>query len=79
MRSTAFEYDLTGDGQIDEQNVDILVREVLGTEYGSTNLDGNANFKDFVKLPNAFGKSGGREQSDIDGNTPVEMARSPVT
>jgi len=40
-------FNVDGVGSVDRQDVDFLVREILGTEYGDANLDGSVDGIDF--------------------------------
>lgn len=42
-------YDLTNDGLVDGNDMDHLVRNILGTEYGDANLDQVVNSLDFAE------------------------------
>ena len=44
-------------GVIDKADIDFLVRNLLGTEYGDTNLDGRVGNADFGTLLGNFGAS----------------------
>jgi hypothetical protein len=41
------QYDLTGDGVVNQADVDYMVRTVVRTGYGDTNLDRKVDFTDF--------------------------------
>ena len=43
-------YDLNGDGRIDELDRDVMVRDILQTNYGDVNLDGVFDSEDLVRL-----------------------------
>jgi hypothetical protein len=43
-------FDLVADGIVDQQDVDQLVRGILGCEYGDTNLDGRVDLADYNTL-----------------------------
>ncbi len=43
-------YDLTADGAVDHADLLFLVRDLLGTEIGDANLDGQFNSSDFVAV-----------------------------
>jgi hypothetical protein len=60
------QFDLTGDGLVNQADVDHLVEVVLGTHYGDANLDGAVNASDVAILASHFGAAGG--QSWANGN-----------
>ena len=45
-RANDLRFDLTGDGSLDHVDVAFLVRNILGTTFGDTNLDGIFNSRD---------------------------------
>lgn len=47
-------FDLTGDLSVDSLDADTLINDILGTQYGDTNLDRKVDFADFVILSNHF-------------------------
>jgi hypothetical protein len=57
-------YDLTGDGAVDQSDVNMLVRDILKTEFGDANLDGEFNSSDLV---NVFQR--GQYEDEILGNS----------
>jgi hypothetical protein len=42
--------DVNGDGAIDDGDMDYLIHEILGTDYGDANLDGVFNSADLVQI-----------------------------
>ena len=44
------QYDLTSDGQVDTNDLDVLVSDIIGTWYGDSNGDGEFNTGDFVSV-----------------------------
>ena len=60
-------WDLDGDSAVSNVDVDVLVHEVLKTEYGDFNLDGSVDFSDFLVLCANFGKHD-RNWSSGDAN-----------
>jgi hypothetical protein len=42
--------DLNGDGALDDGDMDFLIHDILGTDYGDANLDGVFNSADLVQL-----------------------------
>ena len=69
IRSAEFreELDLNEDGFINVGDVDLLVHELLGTNYGDANLDGEVAFGDFLDFAESFGGPGGWSDGDFDG------------
>lgn len=49
-------FDLTGDGAVDEQDLQHVIQNVLGTRLGDSDLDRDVDFEDFVALTNNFNK-----------------------
>ena len=49
-------YDLDGSGTMDGDDLDYLVRSILGTRPGDTDLDGDVDFTDFIALSENFGR-----------------------
>jgi glycosidase len=71
--NTTWRFDLDVDGWptpsgADQQDVDVLVRIILETEYGDANLDGQVNSDDFNALASNFGGSGTWATGDFSGN-----------
>jgi len=75
-------YDLTGDMALDAiggpsnaEDMNELIREILGTEYGDANLDGLVNSADLSILAANFGGSGkGWATADLNGDDIVNSA-----
>ncbi len=61
-------FDLTNDGQVTQEDVDLLVRVILGTEYGDINLDRKVNSSDAAILGGNFGTQSDALWSDGDFN-----------
>jgi hypothetical protein len=54
---------------VNQADVDILVYDVFGTNYGDANLDGQVNIDDFSVLLSHWGMTGaGWAEGDFDGN-----------
>lgn len=66
-------FDLNGDGRLTEADVDTLVEDILNTQRGDTNLDGEVNFADFLALSASFGATGGWSQGDATGDQMVDF------
>ena len=56
--------DLTGDGQADGQDIAFLVRDILGSNVGDSNLDGAFDSSDLVLI-----FATGKYEDDVDGNS----------
>lgn len=64
--------DLSGDGKVDQLDVNVLVREIFRTEFGDFDLDGNVDFVDFLTLANNYGSNHkGWADGDVTGNGDV--------
>lgn len=66
--STHFRYDLSGDGQVGGADLDYLVRNVLQSQYGDSNLDGKVDVLDQAALYSGWRKSGGWARGDFNGD-----------
>ena len=65
--------DLDFDGDVGQIDVDVLVRVILGTEFGDANLDGRVDYRDYFAFKyNAGSKGGGWRTCDFDGNGTVD-------
>ena len=75
-------FDLDGDGLVDfdpnnagtatpTSDSDRLIQEILGTEYGDTNLDGEVGPADVSNLVSNFGNTAGWAAGNITGNDTV--------
>lgn len=72
------EYDLTGDATLVfstaiGSDAAELVREILGTEFGDANLDGEVNVVDLDILAANFGLTGGWAEGSFDGDGSVDL------
>ena len=64
--------DLSGDGEIDQADVDVFLREIFRTEYGDLDLNGKIEFADFLTLSANFGKDHkGWASGDVTGDGKV--------
>lgn len=61
-------FDLTVDTVVDRLDVEVLVRDILGTEFGDANLDGRVDQADVSILGTNFGSVGGWAQGDFSGD-----------
>ena len=57
-------FDLNSDGRVDNGDMDELVQNILGTNYGDSNLDGTFNSKDLIKIFQI-----GEYEDGVDGNS----------
>lgn len=62
-------FDLSGNGTVNQQDVDVLVTSILGTQYGDANLDGDVDTADVATLATNFGGAGGWAVGNFDGST----------
>lgn len=63
-------FELTGDNVLDQRDLDYLIENVLRTRRGDTDLDGDVDFADFLKLSASFGNSNSSWEDgtfDLDG------------
>ena len=63
-------YDLTLDGVVDMDDMDMLIRDIIHTEYGDADLDGQVDMVDFwMMYRNMYTDSGGWTRGDynLDG------------
>lgn len=60
----ALRFDLTNDSRVDEADRDRLIREILHTDYGDTNLDGRFDSADLVPVFQA-----GEYEDAVDDNS----------
>ena len=66
-------FDLNGDASVDQEDRRIWLETLVETSFGDANLDQRVGFADFVLLANGFGKSGGWEHGDFDGDGVVQF------
>lgn len=72
--SPAAEFDLTGDGNVDQADLTYLIEDVLHTKRGDANLDGKVDFADFLVLSANFGKSEKAwSDGDFDGSGSIDF------
>ena len=74
--STEAIYDLNFDGDVTQKDIGVLVRNVLGTTYGDTDLDGDVDIFDITTLignfaPISSDSSWGQGDFDGDGDTDI--------
>ena len=69
---TATDFDLTGDGIVDDLDVEHFVREVGQTSAGDANFDRKVDFADYLTLARNFGEQNAVwTDGDFDGNGTV--------
>jgi hypothetical protein len=73
-QSTQSRYDLGGDGQVGGADLDYLVRTILKSQYGDSNLNGKVDVTDQAVLYAGWGKSGGWAGGDFNGDGKVDAA-----
>jgi MYXO-CTERM domain-containing protein len=65
-------YDLNGDGVTNQQDVDVLVRNILHTDYGDVNMDYKVGFTDFQVMLNYWQQTGQTwATGDVSGDQKV--------
>ena len=74
-------FDLTGDGQVNSADTDYLVRDLLGSNYGDTDLDRDVDTSDLTKaIMNFTGAAGsGKNWSDGDTDGDSDVDTSDLT
>ncbi len=66
-------YDLNRDGAISNLDLDVLIRDVIGTEYGDTNLDGQVDLGDAKTIiGNLFQPGHGWQSGDMNFDGSVD-------
>lgn len=66
--------DVTGDGRVDMSDVDELIKNIIGTEYGDVDLDGDVDVTDFETLAANFGANQRSwSHGDFDGDGEVDF------
>ena len=67
--------DLDADATVSQADADILIRDVLGTEYGDFDLNRKVDFADFLLLTANFGKTNvGWSQGDANADGEVDFS-----
>ena len=68
------ECDLDADGDVDADDVAFLVRDILGTELGDINLDGQINAADMMTMAASFSQANvGWAGGDLNGDDVVNL------
>lgn len=65
--------DLDLDGDVDDVDTEILIHDILDTEFGDANLDQKVSLLDLNALGMNFGQSGGWSESDFNGDGTVSL------
>jgi len=75
MPSTDPAYDVTGDWSVNKADMDKLVHDVLASEYGDADLDGDVDFLDYITTKGNFGTATGAgwADGDFDGDDDVDF------
>ena len=88
LANTNTDYDIDGNGIVDLDDKNLLVRDILGTEYGDANLDQQVDSEDYeIWAENQFQTNVGWSGGDFDGDFTVDVSdfnvwnshRAPVT
>lgn len=66
--------DLNGDGIVGSADRAFWVEDLMGTQFGDANLDGEVGFADFLSLSQGFGQTGTWSTGDADGSGFVDFA-----
>jgi glycosidase len=75
LSQQSWENDLNSDGLVNAADVQTLVEQVLRTNFGDADLDGQVGFVDFQRLELGFGQSNGSWQyGDFNGDNRVTFA-----
>ena len=67
-------FDLVADQMLEAADADHLVRVILATEFGDSNLDGNVDAVDLAIVRNNFGGIGGWVSADFTGDLSIDAA-----
>ena len=68
-------YDLTGDGNVNMDDMDELIHVILGTQYGDADLDGKIDMVDFWMMNrNMFSNRSGWSQGDFNFDGQVDAS-----
>ncbi len=66
--------DMNGDLLINQADADVLVRDILGTDFGDVDLDGDCDQDDRDIAAGNLGNAGGWADGDVDGDGHVTQA-----
>lgn len=66
-------FDLDGDGSVDFVDRTAWVRDLMGTEFGDTNLDRLVDILDLDALGANWGKAGGWAKADFNGDGLIDV------
>ena len=64
-------FDLSGDNNLTQADVDSIVKKVLHTQYGDANLNGQVGPEDFNLLASNFGLPGGWAKGNFNGDAVI--------
>lgn len=68
------DFDLDDDDDVTQSDLDILLRDILLSEYGDTNLDHVVDFADFLALTQNFGRTDvGWAEGDFNGDRQADF------
>jgi hypothetical protein len=71
--STAVEFDLDGNGTVDQADMNTMIHDVLQTNYGDANLDGVVDGTDYLALrDNIFSEASGWSNGDFNADGVVD-------
>ena len=75
LANTNTDYDIDGNGIVDLTDKNLLVREILGTDYGDANLDMQVDAADYeIWSQNQFETNVGWSGGDFDGDFQVDVS-----
>ena len=72
--SPNLEFDVDGNGVVDDQDRQFWVEKMFGTFFGDTDLNREVNVSDFLTLSGNFGNAGGWAEGDFDVSGDVQFA-----
>ena len=68
------EFDIDGNSLVNTDDVAFVVEAVVNSQFGDTDLDGDVDFSDFLKLSANFGNEGQWADGDFNGDGIVNFA-----
>lgn len=72
--SSASQFDLDGNGSVNDADRTFWIESLAGTLLGDTDLNKQVNFTDFLALADKFGQTAGWAGGDADGDNIVRFA-----